>query len=540
MTEELPTSPPAEAGGSPRALSLASVGRSAAILTGATAAMQLLAIVRELFLAAQIGVSSEFDALLIGLVLPTTLSSVLTSGVTHALVPAYLQLRQTGTRDARRLAGTILVWVVIAALVVTALLELLAPALVAVAGPGLSPAGRDQAAAYLRLLAPITIVAGANGIVYAVCQAEEQFRWIAVSVVAGSATTLAILLAMWSPLGLDALAIGTLVGPVIGLMILVLATMRRQVMPSIHLVSRGLGIRALARHALPLTVSSAVLQLNAVFDRAIASLLGPGAVSALRYGDTLVRVPVGAISPAWGAAIYPALVRSAQTPGGSALGSSAGQGLRYLGAIFVPISALTLAVAPVAVSAAYGRGAFTQAGLDMTALVVAGFAPLVCTLMMSQTLTGALNARRAGSVLLAAGILNVILNCVLDVVLGLSIGVAGVALSTSITAIVVATFKARQLARREADFQLRPLARKIVVALGAALPGALVCGALAWTGHYPSGFFPGLATLAVFGILGLISYFVLATRLGLEEPQVLVRSGFAQLARRRAPSGSPR
>ena len=138
----------------------------------------------------------------------------------------------------------------------------------------------------------------------------------------------------------------------------------------------------------------------------------------------------------------------------------------------MPVSALTLAVAPVAVSTAYGRGAFTSRDLAVTALVVAGFAPLVCTLMVSQTLTGALNARRSGSVLLTAGIINVILNCTLDVVLGFSIGVAGIALSSSVTAIVVSTFKARQLAKREPAFRLRPLARYLAIASLASLPGA--------------------------------------------------------------------
>ena len=105
-------------------VSLASVGRAAVVLTGATAGVQVLAVVRELYLAAKVGVSPDLDALLIGLVLPTTLASILTSGPSTAMVPAYLDARATGgLADARRLSGTVLVWLGIVGLALTLLLE---------------------------------------------------------------------------------------------------------------------------------------------------------------------------------------------------------------------------------------------------------------------------------------------------------------------------------------------------------------------------------------------------------------------------------
>ena len=66
-------------------LSLYSVGRSATIITGGAVATQVLGIVRELFLATQIGATAHLDAFLIALALPIALSGVLTSGVAVAL-----------------------------------------------------------------------------------------------------------------------------------------------------------------------------------------------------------------------------------------------------------------------------------------------------------------------------------------------------------------------------------------------------------------------------------------------------------------------
>ena len=231
MTEE--SRPPScGTSGEGQGVSLASVGRSAVILTGATAAVQLVGIVRELFLAAQVGISTDFDAALVGLVLPATLSSVLTAGVSAALVPAYIEARSShGSAGARRLAGTVLAWVALAGLLVAVLLEIFAPAAVAITGPGLSPADREQAVAYLRLVAPTTIVAGAFGILYAVCQAEGQFSSLAWAILAGPAAALVILLVLWDRLGLGAFALGTLVGPFVSVLILLVATVRRRWRP---------------------------------------------------------------------------------------------------------------------------------------------------------------------------------------------------------------------------------------------------------------------------------------------------------------------
>ena len=70
-----------------------------------------------------------------------------------------------------------------------------------------------------------------------------------------------------------------------------------------------------------------------------------------------MRTPISAISPAWGSAMYPTLVRAARDRDDS-LASTTSRSLRFAIATFVPIAALTAAVAPVAVAVAYGRGAF--------------------------------------------------------------------------------------------------------------------------------------------------------------------------------------
>ena len=511
-------------------LSLEAIGRSAAILTGGTAAVQVLGIVRELYVAARVGVSAELDALLIALVLPNTLAAALTSGIVTALVPAYLEARTVGPREARRLAGSVLGLTGLAGLALWLCLVVFAQVAIAVAGPGLSSASRDSAIGYLPLLAPIGFVLAVSAIFNSICQAEERFLAMAVASLSGSAATVIVMLVLWGPLGLKALALGYLVGPIVSALILIVTAIRGSFAP-LPLPRWDSALGPLLRHAAPLTASAAILQINVIGDRAIASLLGPGAVSALRYADVLVRTPIGAIGPAWGSAIYPALVRSAIGDMTASLASAAQRMLQYAIVVFVPLAMLTVAIAPVAVAFAYGRGAFTPSDVSLTAGTVAGFAPLLVVLMTSPVLTGALNARRRGRVLLMGGIINMVFNIGLDVLLGFSIGVAGIALSSSITSTIVLIYFTRRLSGSEEGFAPRALAGTLGLAILASAPAAVAIGAFAWTGHLPTETIPAFLTLVVVTIVGVAAYLLAARSLGLAEPGILVQVTLGRLGR---------
>ena len=255
-------------------------------------------------------------------------------------------------------------------------------------------------------------------------------------------------------------------------------------------------------------------------------------MAVLRYADSLIRSPIGAISPAWGGAVYPALVHAAQEDEGSQLGRATDRTVRYTIAAFTPISFLSAAVAPVAVSTVYSRGAFTSDDVQVVASVVAAFAPIVAILMTSSVVTNALNARRSSMVLLASSILNVVINLTLDVVLGFAFGVVGIALGSSVTLGTVLVFKASRLAKLEDGFTLWMMVRTAAMACIASLPASIPIAAVCWSGSLPDGFLVGMASLVVFSLTGLAAYLVVANLVGLREPRELVSFGW-RLARRR-------
>jgi putative peptidoglycan lipid II flippase len=269
-------------------------------------------------------------------------------------------------------------------------------------------------------------------------------------------------------------------------------------------------------------VSGGILEIRGIADRAVASLLGPGSVSALRYATVLIQ-PLTQIGPAWASVIYPRLVQSTLGAPGGSLATWADRMLRYAIVIFTPIAALTAAVAPLAVFVAYGRGAFTASDMSLTAGVLAAYAPIIVTLMMLPVLVGSHNARRRGRLMLMGGTVNVILNVVLDLALGFWLGAPGIALGTSIAEIVVVAIFVRALAHSADAFDLGPLVRTIALAFVAVAPAGIAVAVLAWSGFGARDTITGALVLAGFGVVGVLGYVAVASWLDLAPAREVIK-----------------
>lgn len=506
-----------------RSTSLAAAGRATLALTGGAVIVQLLGFLRQLFLAAEVGIDSGLDALFIGLAAPTAVVALLAAGVSVALVPAYIQAKEEqGALAARRLSGTVLVWVGLAGAALSVPLWIFADEIVAITGPGLAEAGTaDDAVRYLRVLAPLTLLSSVSAILHATCQAERMFFPMVVASVAGPFLALAFLVYFWDALALEGFVIGTIAGEFMAIGTFVATMMWRRVTPLPHLISRGLGLPELARHAAPLTLSRALLQVQGIVDRAIASLLLPGGVSAIRYGDSLVRLPFGAIRPAYNAATYPTLVHAARATE-TDLGVTTERLIRYGLVFFVPLAGLTIAVAPLATAIMFDRGSFSEADLALTARIVALSAPVIVTWTIQPTLVSALNARRKGMILLTGGLISLIGNVVLDVVLGHFMGVAGIPFASVVVSVLVVIFMGDRFVRLEPTFSPRLIWRTFMKASFAIMPSTLVFGLPIWFGIIGSDFGLQVVVLVTVGVAGLTSYYAIARRLGLTEADSII------------------
>lgn len=497
------------------------IGRSTALLTLGTGTGQVFSLLRSLFIAAAVGISSSFDAILVAMVIPTVLSIFLSGSVRVALVPTYLGIaHRSGEPDARRFLGGLLTWVAIAAVAAALVVAAFPGPSVSISGPGLAPEARLLAAGYVPILAPMLAFMAMTNLLVGVCQIGRSFLPIAISTTLGPLAALVVTAGLWGRLGITAYALGTTVGTAVSLVTLAVGAIRQGLLPSPSLRLDRRELSSFARHVLPMTAGSAFLQLNLISDRAIATLLSAGAASALKYGQQIVSEPAAAFSASWATVVYPAVVVSGGLSSSTTMGAAMTTATRYTLAVFMPLTVATVALAPLVVGVVYGRGAFDREAIRTTVTVAVAFAPMLLLTMIQPVLVAAHNARRRGMLMGLTAVSNAALNVVLNLAFGSVLGVAGIALSSSVTLAVLLLFLAWRVPTDE-GFRMREVADAAGRALAASLVPGIPIGALVWWLTRDGIVAGGLPILIVCAITGAVGY-LLATRLfRLPEPWIM-------------------
>jgi putative peptidoglycan lipid II flippase len=524
---------PAAIGGGVDAAQRSSIGRSAAILTMSVLPGQVFGVIRELYVAARVGTSPSLDAYLIALVLPTMLVALLVGGTATAMVPAVVGAKERlGESEAQRLVGAILTWAAIVSLVAGVLLVALAPIAIAVTGPGLAQIYRAEAETFILILAPSIVFGALAGLLVAVHQIHERFRAVALAWFTGPLVALVVTVTLWDGLGVAALATSTTASAMAMFVVLAIAGLRSRSLPRPSVRASRAEVAGFGRHAAPLWASSAVGNLTVLGDRAVASVISAGAVSTLRFGDAILRLPGNTLGVAWTTVIYPSLVRAARPGAARQLADEAETNLRFMVCVYVPLSVATAAMAPLIIDVVYRRGAFDDAAAAATSGVLAALAPLLVLAMANAMLAGAHNARQNGRLLLGAGVLSVVLNIILDVVLGWSLGVAGVALAATITLAVVVAVLAWRLTGPDTRLRIRPVLTVAGKALMASLVPGLPIGLLVWTRSWSGPTVLDLAVLATLTLIGVMGYLATARIIRLEEPYLVIRASTPKRSKR--------
>jgi len=84
---------------------------TAMVVAVLTLGIKLVSMVKESVVAASFGTGSAYDAFIIALLLPTTITGILSGSLNAALIPTYIEIQERENAEAaQRLYTTILMW----------------------------------------------------------------------------------------------------------------------------------------------------------------------------------------------------------------------------------------------------------------------------------------------------------------------------------------------------------------------------------------------------------------------------------------------
>jgi putative peptidoglycan lipid II flippase len=470
----------------------------------------LLGFLKNLLAAYYFGTSLGMDAYLLALVIPDMVVNLVMTGAFN-FVPLFAEEHARSPEAAWRAASQMITYWVMLLVLVLLLASALMPALTLVIAPGYASAARAGVVEDSRILLLLPASAGLARILSLMLYAEKRFLNISLAETAFQATS-TLYLVVFSGWGIAALVWGMVFGGFVQLAVVSVGLLGHRRQLRFDLAPRSPILRRMIRLTLPTYLGASTAQANGLVNRALGSMLPPGAISSLQYGYLVVRAPFEAIANSLGRALFPYLSHQFAGNERKSASRSVERALAATATLFLPASAGILLLAEPIVRVVFQRGSFGEGSVQFTAAALRIYAIGLLPMGLNAVLHRAFHANQDTATPAKVGVVRVGVNALLALCLVVPLGHRGIALATVGAEYVKMLLFLRALSGLLAPDSVRSARRSILRLLpAAALMGALVWATAPW---FSSLRLPGwrvLPALSGLAALGAVAY-VLAFR----------------------------
>lgn len=433
---------------------------SATVIIGVlTFGVKMVSMLKEMLVAASFGTGNELDAFVIALMVPSYIINVVAGSFNAALIPVYVEVgEKEGPAAAQRLfSGTVAVTLTLL-LFTTLCLFLLAPVILPFLCSGFGPEKALLTRRLFYLLLPAVMLSGVLTNWDSALNASRRFGIAALAPVMLPLTTIAALKLLGVRCGIDALAIGTIAGLVLHLILLGWALAES----GVNLLPRWYGLDSALKRVmcqyLPLVGAAAMMSSTFLVDQTMATLLAPGSVAALSYGNKLVALALSVGTMALGTAVLPYLSKMVAASDWCGLKHTLITYTRLILLVTVPITCLGLWLSKPLVSLLFQRGKFTAADVQLVSSIQSMYLLQVPFYTLGIFFVRTISSLQMNHVLIWNTLVAFTVNIALDYLLMQVMGVAGIALSTSLVYIATCAFLTTVLFRRLRTIQMKTCA----------------------------------------------------------------------------------
>ncbi len=462
-----------------------SFARNTAIFSILTGLSRVAGLMREVLASAFFGLTPAFSAFTFAFAIPNVVRSLFAdSALSAAFVPIFTELQEEGKkREAFRLASTLLMVILIVLSAITLLFILTAGWLVPAIAPGkFSDHAVQLAVGFSRVLFPIVLILGLNGLVVGILQAYDHFTIPALSALVWNIVIMVFMVGA-RPLfhgdeQLYAYAIGILIGTAVqfAMALPVLKTVGFHFEWSFDW--RDPRVKRVFVLMLPVTLGLGLINFNALANYYLAGFVSEEGPRAIEAAFRLYMLPQGMFSVAIATVLFPQLSRLAARRDLTGLRATIGNGLRLIFLMLLPAAAATAVLATPMIRLVYQRGEFTAADTELVATALFWFSFSLPFSGVNLLLTRSFFSLQKPWAVTYLSVANLVVNIGVSIAL-LPLGIGGVVAGTAIADLALAAAQYFYL-KRELDNQLE--LRDTMEAVMGMLIAAVWFGIGAWVG----------------------------------------------------------
>ena len=457
-----------------------SITEAAGMIGAATLSSRILGFIRDMILARLLGASASADAFFVAYRVPNLLRELLAEGsMSSAFIPVFTEYHTfRSKRETWELASAVFTTLLSIVTLLTFMGIVMTPMIVWLLAPGFhdDPMQLEITIILTQVMFPYLIFMSLAALTMGMLNSLRAFAAPALAPVFFNICVImaALLLA---PL-LHEPVIGVAIGIVVG----GLAQFVMQ-LPGVH--KRGLlfqwrfqpwhpGVRRIGLLIVPSLLGMSVTQINIAVNTFLASYFN-GGPTYLFYGMRLIQFPLGVFGIALATAILPTL--SAQAAKGSMedLRHTLGFGVRMIAFIMLPTMAGLIVLRVPIVHLFFEHGAFSSVDTAGTAMVLLAYAVGLWAFAGIRIIVAAFYAMQDTKTPAIAAVAAMIINIFLALSLMGPLEHAGLALATSLSAMMNMTILILVLTARLEGIEWRRFVKSFGRALIATIPVVGIC-----------------------------------------------------------------
>lgn len=436
--------------------------RMAFLVMVITLGSKLLSFGREVAFSYFYGASSITDAYLISQTIPFAVFSFIAAGITTGFIPMYSRiLQENGRLEADRFTNNLLNTLLLLTSIVVATVLLFTGPIVKLFASGFVGETLDLAIQFTRISVFVVYFTGLLNIFSGYLRLHNNYLVPGLVGFPFNLFVMAFLL-ISTKTSIHVLAVGSIVATASQLLLLVPFTRKSGYRYEPVLKVTDEHLKAMAALALPVIIGTSVNQINVLVDRTLASGIAVGGISALNYANSLNLTVQGLFVVSLTTVMYPMISKMVAEDNMVGLKRSVSEAISIINLVLFPATAGAMIFSREIIGLLFGRGAFTAEAIDMTANALFYYSVGMVALGWREVLARAFYALQDTKTPMINATIGVIINIALNIMLSRFLGIGGLALATSIAAIVCALLLFITLRNKIGGFGLREIIKSAV------------------------------------------------------------------------------
>lgn len=498
-------------------------------------ASKLLGFVREEVIAYRFGASYLSDAYYVATLIPLMLFTAVNGALRHTLIPVFVEyLHQKGKEEAFRFANNVfnVLTVILILLVVGG--YYFSPFMIKAVAPGFNGQTYEVTVDLSKKLIIIILFLGLAGVANGILNSFKDFT---IPAVTGLPQNIIIILAvvfLGETMGITGLAIGTVVGMASQLFLQLPALKKHGMSWSFKFELNHPGLKKVVYLVIPIFLGTSVNQINVIVDRMLASGLPEGSISALNFANRLSGLSLGIFTAAIATVLFSSLAEFAAKEDLNSFKESMFTGIKVIFLITVPVTVGLIILKEPIIKLLFQRGAFDSHDTWATAYALQFYSIGIVAISLRELLNKVYFSLQDTKLPVITGAIGLVINIVLNFALIGYLAHGGLALATSISAVVNVAIMFLYLPKRIGNLEY---CRKLGLYLGKIFLAAGIMGVLTYWGNrlYPveQGLLHQLIMVGGLILMGSTVYFVMVYFLKIEELHWLIKVIMGKLFRRR-------